>query len=138
MTAVLHAWYDVRDEDGEVLDGAEATDELLTRLAAQPGAVMVALFRATDLENYPPPIELFVGLGGGLDVGVMQCGDDDGVWASRAPENSEWEAVSYSYMGVGHDFPNNTVIPLVQIRAAVHEFAVTGMRPETVAWQRLR
>ncbi|MCP3802345.1 Imm1 family immunity protein [Allokutzneria sp. A3M-2-11 16] len=135
---VLHAWYDVRKHDAEVLDGVEATDEFLTRLAVADDPVMVALFRADDLENLPQPIELLVGIGGGPDVGIAQCSDDDGIWVSSAPEDSGWDAVSYSYMGTGHDFPNNAPIPLPQIRAAVHEFAATGNRPETIAWQQLR
>ncbi|WP_344876091.1 Imm1 family immunity protein [Allokutzneria multivorans] len=137
MTA-LHVWYDVTNRDGEVLEDGPAIDAFLDRLVADEGATMASLVRSEDTTVWPPTLDLLVGLGGDLDVGVMQCGDHDGVWCSSAPQDSGWDIVAYDYMGTGHDFPTNAVIPLAQIRAAVHEYVTTGKRPETVVWQKLR
>ncbi|WP_143261744.1 Imm1 family immunity protein [Allokutzneria sp. NRRL B-24872] len=134
----LRLWYcvnghsDRRDEG--MLDGVEAIDSFLNRLAEGERAVMAALFRAEDLHVFPPQVEMLVGLGGGLDGGVVQC---DGMHCGSAGD-FEGGAVSYDYVESRRDLPASAVIPQAQVRAVLHEFAATGKRPETVVWHPIR
>ena len=136
MTA-MRAWYDhIHEDQGVLLDGAAEVDTLLTTLAAEPGALLVALFRAADLAEFPPPCELLVGVGGGGDrpIGVMQYSDHDGLWISQG-EPSGFDTLAYYYMGTPTEYPTDAPIPLPRLLAAVHEFAATGDRPAGIAWQ---
>ncbi|WP_246842922.1 Imm1 family immunity protein [Allokutzneria sp. NRRL B-24872] len=131
----MRAWYDhSHDEDGVAIEDDAALDRLLTTLAAEPGASLIALFRAADLEEFPPPYEFLVGVGGGAPIGVVQYSDRGGLWVSRG-EPSGFDTLAYSYMGTPTEYPTDAPIPLPCLLAAVHEFAVTGMRPTSVAWQ---
>ncbi|GAA3991142.1 hypothetical protein GCM10022247_07520 [Allokutzneria multivorans] len=126
---VLHVWYSIDKRDQGMLAGTEAIDAFLDRLAEGKRPVLAALFRAEDLDNFPPRIEMLVGLGGAPDVGIVHC---DGVSSSGSPQDSGEEAVYYDFLDGRRDFPASAVIPLAQVRAAVHEFAATGERPKAV------
>ncbi|MCP3802281.1 Imm1 family immunity protein [Allokutzneria sp. A3M-2-11 16] len=131
----MQAWYDhTHGDEGVLLDGAAEVDKLLTTLAAEPGACLVALFRTADLAEFSPPCELLVGVGGGEPIGVMQFSDRDGRWVSQG-EPSGFDTLAYYYMGTPTEYPTDAPIPLPRLLAAVHEFAATGDRPAGIVWQ---
>jgi hypothetical protein len=135
MTTV-EAWYEVDQHDAHVLTDEGQVEVLLDKLAARAEARLVSLFTGDALEDVGgfPSVEFLVGVGGGVQRGVLRVADTEGLWISRG-DDVDCDPVVYHYMNVPHEFPANAELPLEEVKAAVREFVHTGRRPACVQWQ---
>ncbi|GAA4023200.1 hypothetical protein GCM10022247_54390 [Allokutzneria multivorans] len=130
-----HVWYDVKQQSADVRDAA-GLEALLRHHAISGEPTVLSVFRECDVEDDQiPEIEMLVGVGRDPHLALIQCGDDDGLWFTLSPDTGREGEVFYDYMHNAHYYPSNAEIPLEEVLSAVHEFAVTGTRPDTVAWQ---
>lgn len=130
-----HVWYDVKQQSADVRD-PDGLDALIRQHADGPEPIMLSVFRAHDVDaGQRPEIELLVGIGRDPKVALIQCGDDDGLWYTLSADTDRDGEVFYNYMHNANWYPASALVPLDQVLAAVHEFAATGKRPHTVAWQ---
>jgi hypothetical protein len=132
MTTV-EAWYEVDQHNAHLLTDEGQVEVLLDKLAARAEARLVGLFSG-DPDGEFPSIEFLVGVGGGVQRGVLRVADVEGAWISRG-DDVDGSPVVYHYMNVPHEFPPYAELPMEQVKAAVREFVRTGRRPDCVAWQ---
>ncbi|WP_168200773.1 Imm1 family immunity protein [Allokutzneria sp. NRRL B-24872] len=132
---IAHVWYDVKQPGADVRDAA-GLEALLRHYATSGEPIVLSVFRECDVEgDQIPEIEMLVGVGRDPRLALIQCGDDGGLWFTLSADTDREGEVFYDYMHNAHYYPSNAEVLLEEVLAAVHEFAVTGKRPDSVAWQ---
>lgn len=135
MAHVLEASYR-HDQEPSVLRTREDIHRFLGELGAAgwefTAAAVYAVDEATD-EN--PGHELIVGVNAAAGLGGLRYAGPDGDWYSRG-EHTASHPVQYVYFGTGHEFPDDSEVPLAGIEQALAELlAGGGRRPTCVAWR---
>jgi hypothetical protein len=141
-THTLKAFYRRADGDaGVLITMPEQVDQLIDAMLTEPFENSVATLyvpeRPRNSRGYPDH-ELRVGLYPEAKVGSLRfAGPADGTTAAwySVGQHSSREEVFYYYMGHDEEYPQDSELPIEDIRAAVKEFLATSERPASVEWQ---
>lgn len=141
-TYTLKAFYRRADGDaGIIIETAEQVDQLIDVMLTEPFENSVATLyvpeRPRNSRGYPDH-ELRVGLYPEAKVGSLRfTGPVDGTTAAwySVGQPSSREEVFYYYMGHDEEYPQDSEVPLEDIRVAVKDFLATGERPASVGWR---
>lgn len=134
----LEVWHNQRPDSDEAAGDAAIVIETPGQLDAFIDQVQV------DTRNLAVPSAVEISIKGEPMRGVLYAGlgQERGFVQFLLPEALQTVGdagregtAAYDYMRHPHEVPASIEVPIEQVRAILHEFAATGERPETVAWQ---
>ncbi|MEJ3658583.1 Imm1 family immunity protein [Actinomycetes bacterium KLBMP 9759] len=133
---LLAAWYDNHTEAPITVTTAAELDVVLEEVATAGPLQMAQLITNGDIHEP----HLFVGLNG--DRGTLRYSSNDaGILYSRNTgvpfALPDWGAVIYYFERADFQYPDDSEIPVDEVRQAAHDFLASGgARPGGVTWAR--
>lgn len=121
-----------------ILRTADNVDTLVDAMLQETATNSVAALYADDrpLRSDLPDHELRIAINAEAKVGGIRYagGDSDGTWYVPG-QTSARDEVFYYYMGHDEGWPQDSEVPIEQVRAAIKDFvARDGSRPSAFDW----
>lgn len=101
-----------------------------------------SVYAVPDGSDAKPDHQMIVGADKATGMGAVRYSGgpadttgDATEWFSVGPRTNP-EGVEFAYFGTGHDFPDDSEVPLSVVKAAMTELmAAGGLRPDCVEWR---